>query len=805
MSVQDPCDHCGLPIPEADLVVDHIQGKDHRFCCHGCQGAYRIITGSGLGDFYQRRDWSETGLPQGAYENLYDDAALQAYVFPTTGGAEISLLLEGIHCASCVWLNEKYLSSLDGVHEARVNYGTHRARVQFDPARVRPSELFDAIAGIGYLPRPYSADNAQLAADRERRSLLTRFGTAVFLSMQLMGYSLALYAGYFQGMDPKAQTIIQWFAGGVTTPVVFYAGWPFLTGAWRSVRNRAPNMDLLIGLGVLAAYGYSVYALIAGGEVFFDTAAMIVTLILAGRLFEGAARRQAGAGVDRLLRLAPSRCKRWIGSATEEIDTSQVQIGDRLLISPGERFPVDGTLETGPTEIDEAAVTGEPLPVTRNTGEEVLSGTMNLASAVTLCVTHPATESFIARVSRLVEEAQARQAPVQRMADQVAAWFVPCVLLVACATALYWGTTADPTLAVLRAVAVLVVACPCALGLATPTAVLVATGAAAENGILFRGGDILEKTGRLTTAAFDKTGTLTRGKPQVVSIHPLGVSESFLLQTAAEAEWGASHPLAQGILSAARERGVKIPPTQGGTVMPGRGVEKRTDRGVLRVGSALFLQEAGIELPQHDLATDATEVHIAQNEIYLGAIILNDLIRPGATDCLRRLQKSGLNTALLTGDRQTTGERIGKPLGIGQIEGGLSPEQKARWIETQEKNGRKVIMVGDGINDAPALSTASVGCAMAGGTDIALETSDLVLTKPELGRVADAVQLAQKALRIIRQNLFWAFIYNLTAIPLAISGNLAPIHAAGAMALSSICVVGNSLRLKRALPRRTSC
>lgn len=794
MPVIDPCDHCGLPIPPDDLVTDQIENQARRFCCRGCQGAYRIITDSGLGDFYQRRDWSETGLPQGAYANLYDDEALAPYIRPATGGAEISLLLEGIHCASCVWLNEKYLSNLEGVLDARVNYGTHRARVVFDPTRVRPTEIFDAVAGLGYLPRPYSADTAQRIAEQDRRSLLIRFGTAFFLSMQLMGYSLALYAGYFQGMDAKAQQWIQWFACGVTTPVVFYSGWPFLAGAWRSVRNRAPNMDLLIALGVLAAYSYSLVSLVIGGEVYFDTAAMIITLILAGRLFEGAARRQAGAGVDRLLRLAPNRCHRWHNGQTVEVDCSELKVDDRVQISPGERFPVDGVLENGPTEIDEAVVTGESLPVARSTGEAVLAGTLNLTTTVDLRVSQPATESFIARISRLVEEAQSRQAPVQRLADRIAAWFVPLVLVVACAAGMYGYTTTGQTgAALLRAVAVLVVACPCALGLATPTAILVASGTAAAKGILFRGGDVLELTGRIRLAAFDKTGTLTLGQPQVVQIHPWQCNEQTLLATAAMAEAGSTHPLALGILRENQRQGLPRPMTAGGRMIPGQGIVKEGPDGVVRAGTAAFLHASGITIPTLELSADCTRVHVACNSHYLGCIELNDLPRGDAAACIKRLHQLGIRTAMLTGDRQATGNKIARETGIDQVYAELNPQDKTDWIEQQTS----VMMVGDGINDAPALTAADVGCAMAGGTDIALETSDLVLTRPDLHRLVDAVEMARKTLRIIRQNLFWAFVYNLTAIPLAISGHLLPIHAAAAMALSSICVVGNSLRLSK--------
>jgi Cu2+-exporting ATPase len=794
----DLCAHCGLAIAPADLVLDTVAGLPRRFCCQGCRGAYRIITGAGLGGFYSKRDWSAPGTPEGAFTSAYDDAFLARFVRQSETGAEISFLLDGIRCASCIWLIERILGRLDGVAEARANYGTHRVRVRFDPQRLTAAELFVAVSRIGYLPRPYTAAEAQLHAEQERRSLLLRFGTAFFLSMQLMGYSFARYAGYFQGIAADVRNLMQILAAVVTTPVVFYSGWPFLRGGLRSLGHLLPSMDLLIAAGVLAAYGASLYALVAGGEVYFDTAAMIVTLILAGRLFENAARRRAAAGVDRLLRLAPDTARRLEGEVVVEVEANRLSPGDHILVRPGERFPVDGLLLAGETEVDEAAVSGEPLPVCRRPGAPVTSGTLNLSAAVTVRVTAAAADSFIARIARLVEAAQARRAPVQRLADRVVAVFVPAVALIAAATYAWWTLfPAAGTSPLLAAVAVLVIACPCALGLATPTAVLVATGAAAARGILFRGGDVLEATGRLDLAAFDKTGTLTCGRPRVTAIRPAAGSEADLLRLAALAEGGAKHPLAQAILAEAGRRGIAAGRGEGVRCLPGRGLECDTPAGSLRVGSRAFLQQSGIELPPADAGQEQTEVHVALGPDYRGVLLLADQLRPEAAETVARLARLGIRSALLTGDSSAAGVRIGRELAMAEVHSGMTPEQKTAWVDAAIGRGERVLMVGDGINDAPALSAATVGCAMAGGTDIALETSDLVFTRPDLGHLTLALILARRTLRIIRQNLFWAFAYNVLAIPLAVAGQLTPIHAAAAMALSSVCVVGNSLRLAK--------
>jgi len=790
------CEHCSLPIPPADLVVDVIAGTERRFCCHGCQGAFRIITGAGLSRFYQQRTWQEPGLPEGAYTSPYDDRFLNRFVREQEGESELTFVVEGLRCASCVWLNERILGSIAGVTSARVNYATHRAQVRFDPLRITPAGLFSAITSLGYLPRPFTADAVHQLQERERRSLLIRFGTALFLSMQLMGYSLALYAGYFQGMEAGARQLLQWFAAAVTTPVVFYSGWPFLSGAWRSLRNRAANMDLLIALGVLAAYGGSIHALFFAGEVYFDTAAMIITLILAGRLFENSARRHAAAGIDRLLQLAPEMANRLdAASHCMRVESALLQVGDQVRVLPGERFPTDGVIAAGETEVDQSAATGETLPLLRRPGENVLGGTLNLLAPTTVTVSQAAADSFVARVARLVEEAQARQAPIQGIADRVSAAFVPMVAAIAAGTWLYWSLVRSPDVhPLLAAVAVLVIACPCALGLATPTAVLVASGTAARRGILYRGGDILEAAARLDHACFDKTGTLTTGRPQVIAVQPVDLSAEELLTLAAAIEAESTHPLATGICHAAREKALPVIPLQQVHTLPGLGLKAMTDQGLLLAGSRTLLTEHDISLPAPGTTT-ATEIHLARDGDYLGCILLEDQPRPQAEAIISGLRRLGLRTTLLTGDSFKAGTALATRLGLDEVRCGLTPADKCTEIRQLQLAGNRVLMVGDGINDAPALTAADVGCAMMGGTDIALDSSDLVLTRPDLPRLFDALLLARRTLAIIRQNLFWAFAYNLAALPLAATGKLAPIHAAAAMAVSSVCVVGNSLRL----------
>ena len=795
--VSPSCHHCNLPIPPGVKIEIVAAGENLSFCCHGCAGAYRIISGAGLGEFYRRREWDEAGLPADAFATRYREEDLAPYVEPHEGSCRFTFLVEGIRCATCVWLNERMLGELPGVIEARLNYGTHRARVDFDPEQTSPLQLFETISRLGYTPRPYTRSSLAESRKREWHDLLIRFGTAFFLSMQLMGYSLALYAGFFQGIDPQTRQIIQYFAAGVTTPVVFYSGWPFLRGAFRSLRNRVADMDLLVALGVLAAYGASLQALVRGGEVYFDTAAMIITFLLAGRLFENSAKHRAATGIDQLLQLAPQSAQLLGVSGSETVQASQLVPGDHILIRAGERFPVDGQILTGASDLDLSAATGEPLPVSCVSGDNVLSGTLNLTATLEVRVENAAQDSFISRVARLVEEAQARKAPIQRLADRVAALFVPLVLLLSLGTALFWWWLNDPTTSpLLSAVAVLVVACPCALGLATPTAILVASGKAASLGILFRGGDTLERTGRCTFVAFDKTGTLTSGTPRVTACTSTELSDDQLLQFLATLEQQSSHPLAKGIVTAAHERALNLGPRPPVTTLPGFGLVVGSGEQRMLVGNGQLLARYGVVVPDHP-SPPGTPVHLAKGQSWLGTAFLDDPLRGEAPATIKALSELGIASTLLTGDIAVRAHAIADQVDIQNVAAELSPADKIDRVTALQENGEVVLMAGDGINDAPALSAADVGCAMSGGTDIALDSSDLVLTRADLQRLVTAVRLARRTLTIIHQNLFWAFFYNLIALPLAAAGLLYPIHAAAAMALSSICVVSNSLRLKR--------
>lgn len=795
------CLHCGAVIRPHELVEDNHDGQMRSFCCRGCRGAWLLINEAGLGAFYQRRDLPEEGLATGAFREEYGDAYLGRFVVDVNGTASIDILIDGIRCAACVWLNEKVIARLAGVADVRINYATSRARVLFDAGVTSPAAVFRKILALGYVPRPYSRSAVEAAAVAEKKDLLIRFGTAFFLTMQLMAYSFALYAGLLQGIAPQIKYYLQLFSLLVTTPVIFYAGWPFLNGARRGLVNRAPNMDLLIATGALSAFFYSIYAVIAGGEVYCETAAMIVTLILAGRLLEHAAKRRAASGVERLLALAPAEARRICEGTVEKVDVAALAAGDLVLVGPGERFPADGIICEGTTDADESPATGEPMPVAKIAGSPVIAGSINLSGTVQVLVERPAGESFLARVARLVEEAQNRKAPIQGVADRVAGLFVPAVLILAAVTFVWLLLTGNDTgTALMASLAVVVIACPCALGLATPTAILAGSGAAAAGGVIFKGGDILERLARISTVVFDKTGTVTRGRPEVCGVVPAGgMTADDLVAQAAAVEAGSGHPLARGITEYAIGRGVVFAVAAEVQTVAGGGVSGLVGGQRVAAGNLRYLQGLGVSLPLEfpDPAADGTAVYVACDGAYAGAITFQDRLRESAAPLISYLDGKGIRSILMSGDRHAIVSRTAGIVGIGEARGELLPSDKAAWVADLQAHGESVLMVGDGINDAPALSTADVGCAVAGGADVALESSDLVLARPGLGRLRFAHRAAVSTMSVIRQNLAWAFIYNLIGIPLAMSGRLTPIYAAAAMAMSSLCVVGNSLRLLR--------
>lgn len=795
------CSHCGIGFRWKAIVSAGDDGSRDLFCCRGCQGAYRMIFDAGLGDFYDRTDRAAPTVAKTDSSN-FTETDLSQHIVSDGDFCRLDVLVGGITCPSCVWLLERMLGRTPGVEHVSISYSGGIASLRFDPERVAPLELFTVISRLGYSPRPYSADQSEKNARRERDDLLLRFGTALFLTMQLMAYSYALYAGYFQGMGAGMKQFLQYVSLLVTTPVVFYSGWPFIVGAWRSLRTAAPGMDLLIAMGALSAWFYSVWATFAGGETYFESAAMIVTFVLIGRLLELSVRRRAMSGISSLYAAAPQRATLVEEGGSRIVDVEDIRPGDLLLVRQGERFPVDCLIVEGETEVDQSLATGESRPVLFHSGDDVRSGCVNVAAPVTVQALRPAGQSYLMRVASLVQMAQAGKPKLQQLADRVSGWFVPAVILLAllvCAWRLLLsGESAGA--AIMSALSVVLIACPCAMGLAVPAAVLAACSRSASLGIILRGGDVIERLASVDTALFDKTGTITCGLPRVIRLDTYsGCSVPALLQAAATVEEQASHPIARAIVQHAAEQGCRPEACRDFRPVPGRGISAVLPNGErVLCGSEPFLLEQGIPVDvdrQYD--SSATAVLIAIDGRLAGRFLLCDQLREGAGRVVSGLAAERIDISLISGDHQATVDRIAAEIGVSSAFGGMTPDQKLAHVTGLQLRGRQVLMVGDGVNDAPALAAATVSCSLSGSSDIALENADVIITGDDLSRIAAAYLISRAAMMIIKQNLAWAFVYNIIGIPLAMSGLLTPVYAAVAMTASSLLVSLNSLRLMR--------
>jgi Cu2+-exporting ATPase len=811
------CDHCLLEFPEREAVRERDGGAERVFCCTGCQGIHRLIREEGLGAFYEGRRWEEGGLAARPEDPQEVEAFRAAVREAKDGLSEVDLYVEGIRCASCVWLNERLLGKLPGVAFARVNYATHRARVRFDPARTGLPAVLGRIRSAGYLPKPYGETEGQAAQRRETRDLLVRLGTAGFLSSQLMVITIALYAGYFQGIDPGTRRLLEWVGLGLTLPVYFYSGAPFLRNTVTSLRHGRFNMDALIALGAGAALAYSVWQMLTGGEVYLDTAAMIVTLVLVGRYVEAAAKGRASEAVSRLAALQPREARRLDpveggGFELRKVPVAELRPGDRVEVVPGERVPADGVVREGRSEVDEALVTGESRPVGKEPGAPVIGGTVNLHGSFVLEVTRTGAATVLSGIIRAVEEAQASRPRIQAVADRLVGVFVPAILVLAvAATAGHLLRGAPAPQALMIGVSVLVIACPCALGLATPLAVLLATGVATGRGLLVKGGDVFERAAGADEALLDKTGTVTRGRPELREVLPVpgAGGADGALRLAAAVERRSEHSLGRAIVEASRALpGEPVPDATDFRAVPGRGVEAVVEGEAVRVGSRVFVAETGAEIPV-EAEREArlregrgeTVAFLSRRGRLLALLVVADAVRPEARGVVAELEALGLRVRLLSGDNRRTTEAVAATLGISGAVSEVTPVEKRERVAALQASGRRVLVAGDGVNDAPALTQADVGVAMSRGTDVTMESAEAVLVRDDLRLLPELVRLSRRTYRVIRENLFWALVYNLVAVPLAVVGLLHPIVAAAAMAASSTFVVLNSLRIRRgALP-----
>ncbi|MEC1901270.1 copper-exporting P-type ATPase CopA [Bacillus atrophaeus] len=724
--------------------------------------------------------------------------------------------IAGMTCAACANRIEKRLNKTEGVSSAQVNFALETVAVEYNPKEVTITDLKETVAKLGYqLEQKGEADGkTESPLKKEQRKQTVRLIFSAILSFPLL-WAMVSHFSFTSFIWVPDIFMNPWMQFALATPVQFVIGWPFYTGAYKALRNKSANMDVLVALGTTAAYVYSLYLTIqslgAHGHtdgLYYETSAILLTLILLGKRFEAKAKGRSSDAIKKLMKLQAKTATVVRDGQEQVIPIEDVMTGDLVYVKPGERIPVDGEVTEGRSAVDESMITGESIPVDKSPGDSVTGATMNANGFLKIKAVNVGKDTALSQIIRVVEEAQGSKAPIQRLADQISGIFVPIVLGIAVITFLiwyFWAAPGDVGEAISKLIAVLVIACPCALGLATPTSIMAGSGRSAEFGILFKGGEHLEKTHRLDTIVLDKTGTVTNGKPVLTdAVAADGFEETELLRLAAAAETGSEHPLGEAIAAGVKEKGIDIPKLTRFEAKIGAGVSAEAAGKTILVGSRRLMESEGV---QHEALLSQMSALEGEGKTVMlvsvdgepaGLIAVADTIKETSREAVKRLMSMGLEVIMMTGDNRKTAEAIAKEAGITRVIAEVRPEEKAEEISRLQQTGSRVAMVGDGINDAPALATADIGMAIGTGTDIAMETADITLIRGDLNSIADAIRMSRLTMKNIKQNLFWALGYNTLGIPIAAFGFLAPWVAGAAMAFSSVSVVLNALRLQRA-------
>ena len=803
------CFHCGLPVGAGADYHARLDGMERQFCCFGCQSVCSAIHEAGLQGYYQRTpEGALLGPPPEPPRDIeiYDmDEVQQEFTTCSGDTRDIHLLVEGIHCAACVWLIERGLQRMPGVLSANVNLAAKRLHLRWDNQHATLSGLIRALASIGYSAVPYDPDSAEGAIKKANRAMLYRLFFSGFAMMNMLWISVALYSGANQG---EFRGFFHWIGFALATPTLLYAGYPFYRGAFGGLRGGRMTMDLPITIGLGVTYAYSLYITLTdnmAGEVYFDTVTNLIFVILIGRYLEGMFRHQAVSATNRLMELQPRVATVMRDGQEQMTPIRGVKPGDQVLIKPGSKVPVDGVVLEGHSAVDEAMLSGESAPVSKSAGAQVFAGTMNTSGALLVEVRALLQDTTLSKIIRLVEEAQSSKAPIQRLADTIVPWFVLVTLACASVTFFIWNVQ-DFEIALMAATSVLIITCPCALGMATPMSIAVASGLGAKHGILIKNGLVLETLAKVTHFVFDKTGTLTEGKMSIAQIHvAAGMEAADILRSAAAVERYSEHSAAKAIIAEAEKaqpdyRSIAV---TGFQATAGLGVEANVAGQAMLLGSAEWLTQRGIAMDArlqsqaHELESQAMScVHAAQNGIHVAIFALADRLRGDAQQLVDELRSAGIAMTLLSGDRKPVAEAIAKQLGGMDVIAEVLPQDKDKVIQRLQQCGAVVAMVGDGINDAPALIRADVGIALGSGTDVSVESADIVLMHNELDKVRLATLLSRRTLRTIKQNIGLSFLYNIIMIPLAMMARVSPLVAAITMPISSLVVIGNAARIR---------
>ena len=801
------CFHCGLPVPKGSSYQVTIKDKEEPMCCMGCQTVAQAIVDNNLTDFYSHRTQNSQKpvdlIP--AELQIYDSDALQHSFVQSSEGSSIreaSLILEGIVCAACVWLNEHHVKKLEGVVDFRINYSTHRASLTWDNEQIKLSEVLQAITDIGYNAHPFDPGRLETLQKKEKSAALRRIALAGVGMMQVMMPAIAIYIGESSDMSESMRNFLRWISLIVTTPVVLYSSKVFFTSAWRDLKRGVFGMDVPVSIAVGSAYLASVWATLTNtGEVYFDSVVMFTFFLLLGRFLEMGARHKAGQVADALIRLLPDTAVRLdVSPEGEEIQNvipaTELALSDRILIRPGETIPADGTVLDGVSSVNESLLTGENMPCEKKLGEVLIGGTVNIESPLIMQVDKLGDSTMLSSIIRLLDRAQSEKPKLAKFADKSAGWFVLLLLAIALTVFVYWWFK-DSTQAFWVALSVLVITCPCALSLATPAALTAATGNLTEQGVLTTRGHALETLAKITHIIFDKTGTLTYGKPKLTKTDVLAdLTEEECINLAAGLESASEHPLAMAIIDQSR----KPAEMSQHRAESGCGIEACLNNRKYRIGTKKFVshitsKKLPKKLQQNEDSLTST-VYLGMKGSWLAIFHLKDELREESKAAIITLRKQGLVVSLLSGDTPLAVSSVAKKLEIEEAESQLLPDDKLSYVQNLQSQGYVVAMIGDGVNDTPVLAAADVSVAMGNGSQLAQASADMILLSENLELLPSAVKLSRRMLSIIRQNFAWAVLYNVIAIPIAAMGWVAPWMAAIGMSLSSILVVLNALRLK---------
>lgn len=796
------CYHCGEPLPDSPRIVARIGDVDQAMCCIGCKAVAELISLSGLDAYYEFRSQPQVDLnlrpDEQDFASFDTDMMLARYVHRDAGLAETTLDIGGMYCSACVWLLDNALQRDAAIHSVTVNPATRRAVITWDSAALPFGALLRSIAAVGFKPAPVGTGQDDHAQEYEYRQSLKRLIVAAAAGMQVMMFAVALYAGDHFGIEGGVEKFLRTISLLVTLPIVFYSARPFFAGAWRGLKARSPGMDLPVATAIVAAFGASVWAVWTNdGQVYFDSVAMFVLFLSGTRFLEMRARHRSDDYALALTRLLPDTATRMRGNAPETVAVDMLQVGDVIRIRPGDVIPADGEVLDGFLSVDESALSGESLPVPREPGARVFAGGTNRSGNATVRVLLTGASTSLAEIGRLLERAKADRPPVAILADRIASKFVIAVLLIATATGVVWMNV-DSTRVFEIVLATLVVTCPCALALATPAALAAAASRLAGSGFLLVRSRLLEVLQAGVVIVFDKTGTLTRGRPTVLSTRVMcedpRITQNGCLALAAGIETASEHVLARAFAEYAGTESFDLVDLQAAA---GQGVQATVGDETYRIGSVEFVRELAGNLPDPDDQSDSTHVYLGSSRGFLAQFEIGDELRSDAFEALAQLKVAGYKIVIASGDREAAVRSAANLLNVEEWHAGMMPADKLQLVADLQKRGQKVIMVGDGINDAPVLAAADASIALDAGTAIARASADAIALSHRLMTVVDAAQVSALTRNIIRQNVAWAIAYNLTAIPLAATGMLLPWMAALGMSLSSFVVVMNALRLHR--------